>query len=83
MGPTMTPRRVRQVRGARDALAYTVDGQGLVLTVQEGQPLAVSPPSGGGVTRPSREPPVPADLGAVATPARLGRAGGHDRGRTA
>ena len=44
MGPTMTPRRVRQVGGSRDALAYTIDGQGLVLTVQEGQALVAPSP---------------------------------------
>ncbi len=44
MGRPMTPQRARQVGGIRDALAYTIDGQGLVLTVQEGQLPAVPPP---------------------------------------
>jgi len=81
-GITRQDARIGQHGRSPGALAYTVDGQGLVLHVREA--------AGSSATTPSMSRPalaigslVPAGVGAPATPSQLGRARGHDRGRVA
>jgi len=69
--------------GTGGGFAYTIDGQSLVLRVQETSPPDTATARGRPVARRAADPRGPADVGAGAAPARLGRAGGDDRGRTA
>ncbi len=85
MGRTASRRHRGRARPAGATLAYTIDGQGRVLAVQD-----APPPDTALIRRADAAPPVnaadprrPVDVGARAAPARLGRAGGPDRGRTA
>ncbi len=70
--------------GRGSAGAYTIDGQGVVLSVQETSPPPPTPARAEAPPPPRvTDPGDPADVGAGGAAARLGRTGGPDRGRTA
>ncbi len=79
----MNTATVRRGGPSAGGLAYTVDGQGVVLRVQEASRRVDRAAAGRQGAAVAAGPRVAANLGALTTPARLGRAGGDDRSRTA